>query len=168
MENETNRITNKKKTIIIGLSLLAILIAGVLAWRLWFAPAKNAGGSYVDPNASAWDDQVAAPTAVSGSIQIPGYTTATMNRGDGELALRIGNPEGNACYLQATLKLEDGTELYETGLMAPGTGYETVPISQALAPGEYNALVHYQGYTMDDQRSPLNGADSALTLIVSE
>lgn len=168
METDKSKAINKKRTIIIGLGLLALLIAGVLAWRLWFAPPENEGGSYIDPNASAWDDQIAAGGSVAGSIQVPGYTSAVMNSTDTELALRIGNPAGNTCYLQATLELADGTPLYQTGLMEPGTGYEAVPLSQSLAPGEYSAQVHYQGYTRDDKRTPLNAADSAFTLIVNE
>ena len=41
-----------------------------------------------------------------------GYSGAEMKAGDTTLSLRIGNPEENTCYLQATLQLEDGTVLY--------------------------------------------------------
>ncbi|MGL4283594.1 MAG: hypothetical protein ACRCSI_08270 [Eubacterium aggregans] len=157
---------NKNKKIIIGLGLLLILVGGVLVWWLYFGQPQNEGGSYIDPKASAWDDQIAASSAVEGSIQIPGYTSTVMNSGDTQLNLRVGNPEGNTCYLKATLQLEDGTVLYETDLLKPGMGYESIPISQAIVPGEYSALVHYQGYTRDDQQRPLNTADSAFTLIV--
>ena len=61
---------------IIGLGLLLILVGGVWAWWFYFGQPQNEGGSYIDPKASAWDDQIAAPSAVEGSIQIPGYTSA--------------------------------------------------------------------------------------------
>jgi hypothetical protein len=158
----------KKKRILIGLGVLLLIAAGVLAWRLWFAPSGDGPAGNIDPNAAAWDDQLSAPTAAQGSIQIPGYTAAAMHAGDDSLALRIGNPAENTCYLQATLKLEDGTVLFTSGLLEPGTGFETVPLSQQLSPGTYSAYVHYQGYSLDDKKTPLNSADSAFVLTVQE
>lgn len=99
---------------------------------------------------------------------IPGYSMAQMKAGDTVLALRVGNPAENTCYLKATLKLEDGTVLYESDLLEPGTGFEELTLTQTLEAGSYDAMVHYQGYSMDDPETPLNSCDSAFPLNVIE
>lgn len=129
-------------------------------------PGANA---YVDPNAEDWEVQVDTPEETElGKMLIPGYGGATMREGDAVLSLRVGNPEDNTCYLKATLKLEDGTVLYESGLLEPGKGFEQIPLNQTLAAGVYQAVVHYQGYTMEEQPQAMNSCDCAFTLTVLE
>ncbi len=125
------------------------------------------GNAYVDTNAVDWDDGIEDDTSdTAESMVIPGYNGAQMTAGDTVLELSIGNPAENTCYLQATLELEDGTVLYESGLLEPGTGYEEIELEQTLEAGTYEAVVHYQGYTMEDEPTALNSCDSALTLTV--
>lgn len=148
--------------------LLAVIAAGGGYWAYtYFSARPDAGGSaYVDPNASAWDDGLDGPEKIEEKILIPGYSGAQMNAGDMELRLSIGNPKENTCYLEATLMLEDGTVLYESGLLGPGKGFEKVRLEQSLSAGVYQAVVHYQGYAMDDGQKELNSSDSAFTLTV--
>ena len=133
--------------------LIVILIAGIAA-AVYFSRQKDpetGGNAYVDADASAWDDGIDTeePREITENILVPGYSGAEMKAGDTTLSLRIGNPEENTCYLQATLQLEDGTVLYESGLLEPGTGFEQIELNQTLEAGTYEALVHYQGYSMD-------------------
>lgn len=151
--------------------LIVILIAGIAA-AVNFSRQKDpetGGNAYVDADASAWDDGIDTeePREITENILVPGYSGAEMKAGDTTLSLRIGNPEENTCYLQATLQLEDGTVLYESGLLEPGTGFEQIELNQTLEAGTYEALVHYQGYSMDEERSELNASDSAFTLTVT-
>ena len=151
--------------------LIVILIAGIAA-AVYFSRQKDpetGGNAYVDADASAWDDGIDTeePREITENILVPGYSGAEMKAGDTTLSLRIGNPEENTCYLQATLQLEDGTVLYESGLLEPGTGFEQIELTQTLEAGTYEALVHYQGYSMDEERSELNASDSAFTLTVT-
>lgn len=104
--------------------LIVILIAGIAA-AVYFSRQKDpetGGNAYVDADASAWDDGIDTeePREITENILVPGYSGAEMKAGDTTLSLRIGNPEENTCYLQATLQLEDGTVLYESGLLEPG------------------------------------------------
>ena len=150
---------------------IVILIAGIAA-AVYFSRQKDpetGGNAYVDADASAWDDGIDTeePREITENILVPGYSGAEMKAGDTTLSLRIGNPEENTCYLQATLQLEDGTVLYESGLLEPGTGFEQIELNQTLEAGTYEALVHYQGYSMDEERSELNASDSAFTLTVT-
>lgn len=155
--------------IILLLAGLGWLIYGWLSGRSSATQPVQSSSAYIDPEASAWEVGIEPPKqdAAQESILIPGYSGASMLAGDTVLKLRIGNPEDNTCYLKATLQLEDGTVLYESGLLEPGSGFEQIELNQTLEAGTYEAWVHYQGYSMDEARSELNGSDSAFTLTVT-
>lgn len=57
--------------------------------------------------------------------------------------------------------------LFESGLLEPGTGFEQIELTQTLEAGTYEAWVHYQGYSMDEEPELLNASDSAFTLTVT-
>lgn len=99
-------------------------------------------------------------------VQIPGYSTAEMNVGDTSLHISIGNPKSNTCGLYATLRLSDGTVLYKSDLLEPGSGLTDVPLSKSLEKGEYQAMVLYECVTLDDSHQKLNSAESEFTLKV--
>ena len=81
--------------------------------------------------------------------------------------LRVGNPPENKVGLIATVRLEDGTVLYESPVLRPGQGLEEIPLNQTLSKGEYNAEVYYQCVLLDDEHTPLNAAISAFRLHVN-
>lgn len=166
--------SSKKRIYWILLGILVLLFLAGIVWLIFRPPAKQAaetgGNAYVDKDASAWDDGIDSGERegeITSNILVPGYSGAKMQAGDMTLNLRIGNPEENTCYLQATLLLEDGTVLFESGLLEPGTGFEQIELNQTLEEGTYEALVHYQGYSMDEEPQLLNGSDSAFTLTVT-
>lgn len=170
VENE-RRITidkkRKKQLLIFIIIVLIILAVALCAWYFTRTPEQGDGSAYVDPNASDWGEDNPDGDKIEGRILIPGYSYAVMNSGDTQLAISIGNPKQNTCYLQATLSLEDGTVLFESGLLEPGKGFESVPLNQTLSPGTYQAMVTYQGYTMEETPQALNSSDSAFTLQVN-
>lgn len=169
MKESGKRSSKKKKYWILLLLLLLVFAAGIAAVvHLTGKEEPTEGNASVDPNASAWDDGIdPGETEITDNILVPGYSGAEMKAGDTTLKLRIGNPEENTCYLQATLQLEDGTVLYKSGLLEPGKGFEQIELNQTLEAGTYEALVHYQGYSMQEERSQLNSVDSAFTLTVT-
>ena len=155
--------------IIIVLLVALIGVGGYLiATQLNKGPEYKGTSGSVDSNATEWDDKLSAPSEIEGKILIPGYSGAKMKTGDTKLKLRIGNPAENKCYLQATLMLADGTILYETDLIEPGKGFDEIEILETLEVGTYEAYVHYQGYSMDEEPQVLNSCDSAFTLTVIE
>lgn len=160
----------KKSSFKLLVMILLILILAALVFLITQVMNQNglAGSSAnVATDASDWDDGIDSEDEIEGRILVPGYSGAKIKAGETTLALRIGNPAENTCYLQATLKLEDGTVLYESGLIEPGKGYETIELNQPLEAGEYNAVVHYQGYSMEDGQEKLNSCDSAFVLKVT-
>lgn len=168
MSKNTNKQNSSFKILVVILLILILALAAFIAFQLAQGDERSGSSARVDEAATEWDDGIENDEEIEGRILVPGYSGAKMKAGDTSLALRIGNPAENTCYLQATLQLEDGTVLYESGLIEPGKGYDTIELTQTLAAGEYNAFVHYQGYSMDEEQEMLNSCDSAFVLKVTK
>lgn len=159
----------KKKLLIVHAILLAVILAvgGVAVYNNFFTEEPQKSNGVVGQISSDWDTGMEDETPdKSTGVQIPGYGTAEMKSGDASLHLSIGNPKANECGFYATLKLEDGTVLYESELLKPGYGLTEVPLSQTLEKGEYTAIVYYECVTLDEEHTPMNSAESEFTLIV--
>lgn len=101
------------------------------------------------------------------SIAIPGYEMLELKAGSKEQSLCMPNPPQNCCYFQICLYLEDGTLLWKSELIDPGTNSKPMVLSKTLEKGTYpNAILRYSCYRMDEDLSPLNGAETKLTLWV--
>ena len=101
------------------------------------------------------------------SIAIPGYEMLELKAGSREQSLCMPNPPQNCCYFQIALYLEDGTLLWQSELIEPGTTSKPIVLTKALDKGMYpNAILRYSCYRMDDDLTPLNGAETKLTLWV--
>ena len=101
------------------------------------------------------------------SIAIPGYEMLEMKAGSKEQSLCMPNPPQNCCYFQIALYLEDGTLLWQSELIEPGTTSKPMVLTKALDKGMYpNTILRYSCYRMDEDLSPLNGAETKLTLWV--
>ena len=164
------KVNSKRKLLIVLIIILIITILGVggfLAYNIFFAEDPTPPKGVVGVISDGWDTGLEEKTAPpSQGIQIPGYGTAVMNAGDTDLKLSIGNPKSNKCGFYATLKLEDGTVLYESELIKPGYGLTEVPLNRTLKAGEYTAMVLYKCVTLDEEHTPLNSAESEFKLIV--
>lgn len=101
-------------------------------------------------------------------ISIPGYEGLTLAANTTKQDLCFPNPEKNTCYFKLTLSLEDGTVLWQSGLIEPGGLSENVKLTQPLQEGTYrNAVLRYDCFAMDDNLTVLNGATTKLQLWVS-
>jgi len=100
------------------------------------------------------------------SIAIPGYEILELQADSTTQALSLQNPAQNVCYFQISLYLEDGTMLWQSELIAPGDVSEPIVLTKPLEPGTYrNAILKYSCFKMDGV-TPLNGAETKLTLWV--
>lgn len=169
MENK-NENSNKKGliTAIVIIILIAVLsIGGIFAYKYFSAEKEKPSKGVVGKISDGWDTGIEEESQQpKQGIQIPGYGIAVMEEGDTSLVLSVGNPKANNCGFYATLKLEDGTELYKSELLKPGYGLTEIPLSQTLKAGEYTAIVYYKCVTLDEEQSPLNSAESEFKLIV--
>lgn len=101
------------------------------------------------------------------SIAVPGYEMLELKADSKEQSLCFPNPPQNVCYFQITLCLEDGTQLWVSELIEPGTNSKPMVLAKALPKGTYpNAVLRYSCYRMDEDLSPLNGAETKVTLWV--
>lgn len=169
-----NNNSNKKTAIIIIIIVLVIAIAAAVAAVIIFnnrkpeeQPQDTKGVVGIiredwDPNLPEESD-----TTSKKGTQVPGYSTAEMKEGDTTLKLSVGNPKENHCGFFATVKLEDGTVLYESPLLTPGQGIDEIPLNKTLKKGTYSACVYYQCVLLDEENTPLNAAESLFTLIVN-
>ena len=106
----------------------------------------------------------ATPTPAQDTIAIPGYEGLTLGAG-GDLCLP--NPEQNTCYFVITLSLADGTPLWQSERVAPGELSDPIRLQVELEPGVYpDAQLAYACFRMDENLTPLNGAQMELTLRV--
>ena len=99
------------------------------------------------------------------SIAIPGYEMLELKANRKEQSLCMPNPPQNCCYFQIALYMEDGTLLWKSELIEPGANSKPMVLSMALEKGMYpNAVLRYSCYSQDENLSPLNGAETKLTL----
>ena len=100
-------------------------------------------------------------------IDLPGYSELVFKAGVREQNVALQNPPQNFCYIQPSLWLADGTLLWRGQLIAPGDVGDTMTLVHPLAAGEYrDAVLRYDCFRMDEEKTPLNGASGNLTLIV--
>ena len=100
-------------------------------------------------------------------IDLPGYKQLTFRAGVTEQNVALQNLPQNFCYIQPSLWLADGTLLWRGQLIAPGDTGDAIILSFPLAAGEYpDAVLRYDCFAMDEEKSPLNGATTQLILNV--
>ena len=100
------------------------------------------------------------------AIAIPGYEILELQANQKQQSLSLPNPPQNVCYFQISLYLEDGTLLWKSELIEPGAVSKPILLHQELAKGTYtNAVLKYDCFKMDG-KTPINGAETKLTLWV--
>ena len=138
---------NRKPNILAVFLILALLLT-----------ACGTGGDRVERFAKA--------TPGSGeNIAIPGYEKLSFAAGKTAQTVNLGNPAENACAFVLTLTLDDGETLWTGEALSPGEAFTRITLEKALDAGEYPATLHYDCYTIEDNR-PLNGAEIKLILEV--
>ena len=169
----SNKKTRNGPVMVIMILLSAAIIGCLVGAVIFMKPSpdnskEEKAQGVVGRISDNWDDQVSEDpdTPQQSGTQSPGYSAASMKEGDTSLVLRVGNPKDNKVGLIATVRLEDGTELYKSPVLEPGQGLEEIPLEKTLKKGEYNAEVFYQCVLLNKEHTPLNAAISAFTLYV--
>ena len=104
-----------------------------------------------------------------GSIAIPGYDKLTFMAGESTQYVSLENPAQNDCSFIISIALPDGTELYKSGLIAPGTVIDLLRLKNTPAAGVYeNATLSYSCWSVDadGEITEINGANTFFTLEV--
>ena len=179
MSKNDSQIVISKKTLIISLIVLLLLIVGVvtlpLYWNNWFGdvpdgPSSSQTGDLdIDPGADDWNGEKLpdkTDDAPAAGIKIPGYPSITLPKGQKTVNVALLNPEGNPCYFTFEILLKDtGERLYKSKLVPPGKAITEITMTKALSAGEYNATIKIATASLEDG-SAMNGANVETVLIV--
>lgn len=180
MSKNDAQIVISKKTLIIALVVLLLLIAGVvtlaLGWNTWFGSGAPQGSVVtptgelgIDENAGDWNGQTLpdkTDDAPAVGIKIPGYPSITLPKDQKTVNVALLNPEGNPCYFTFEIVLkETGESLYQSKLVPPGKAITEITMARALSAGQYEATIKISTTSLEDG-SAMNGANVETVLIV--
>lgn len=144
--------------------ILVISVVALIVLLLLLA-LKGCGGMQVSKQDDTADNITATVEKNPDSIAIPGYEMLELKANSKEQSLCMPNPPQNCCYFQIAIYLEDGTLLWQSELIEPGKTSKPIVLSKTLEKGMYpNAVLRYSCYRMDEELTPLNGAETKLTL----
>lgn len=145
--------------ILLGTVVVSLLVVLILMTN---NPGDTSTGNKDDGSTEAETVVEKNPDAIA----IPGYEILELQANQKQQPLSLPNPPQNVCYFQISLYLEDGTLLWKSELIEPGTVSKPILLHQELAKGTYtNAVLKYDCFKMDG-KTPINGAETKLTLWV--
>jgi len=103
--------------------------------------------------------------AITGT-KIPGYGTVRLPSGTTDVKMVLLNPEGNQCYFVFELVV-DGETHYTSNLISPSKCVEDLTLTKPLKKGAYTAILKISAYSLDENLTPMNGANVEFELIVT-
>lgn len=120
----------------------------------------------LNPNRGFEPQQTMVQKNINESISIPGFEDMRIPAGKTSVPVYLYNPEDNKCYFEISIILS-GTndEIYKSKLVSPGGKLYQIELKRALEKGSYDAVVHYNTYTLEDYTAT-NGANVPFKLIV--
>ncbi len=127
-----------KKYALVGIGsapLAALLvIAGVLIGTQGLGRSSALPAAEVVPASDAAGAENLGGAGGSGRIKIPGFDSMTFKAGQRQQAVELKNPEENECYMVLVIELPDGSEIYRSGMIAPGAEISSIYLDQIPAP----------------------------------
>lgn len=100
-------------------------------------------------------------------ISIPGFERLDLQAHVKEQKVVLPNPAQNTCLFRISLILEDDTVLWTSDYVKPGEVSDPIVLNRTLGAGSYpNAKLKFECFTQDTEMTPLNGAETKLTLRV--
>lgn len=102
-----------------------------------------------------------------GGIEIPGYSEIVIPAGQTTVDVNFYNPETNNVYFEINLILaETEEEIYKSKLLSPGQHLYEIELERALESGQYDMVITYNTYSIDEEYTPKNGATVNCVLVV--
>lgn len=145
---------SKKDIIIAVLVLLLFVSFGYIIWQ----NGRNDDEPQPQQVAAAEDPPIEEEKEIPDGIQIPGYPQLIADHESGVIQVYFENPQGNPCYFQIDLILEEtGETVYQSELFKPGTGIEAPKLNTIPSPGVYKATIVYNTQSLKDNTA-MNGA----------
>ena len=149
---------HRKKIILFGTVAVLLVIAVVVLCALFFRsegepsePKQSETVSGILKEDSNAEDYTGKhkPTYQSNSISIPGFQVLRLKANSLEQEPGFYNPDVNKSYFVIEVRLDDGTLLYRSDLIAPGKAIYKAQFSESLPEGSYSATVLYHCYALD-------------------
>ena len=151
----------KKRYLIILLIILVVIAVLISVWAIFIKQDMPQTNTTIQKQDSELIEKN------ENSISIPGYEGITLKADSLKQTVALNNPAQNSCYFVITLCLEDGTMLWQSDYIKPGETSSPIVLNQPLDKGNYpNAVLQYSCFKMDSEKTPLNGAETKLTLRV--
>ena len=161
LKKKKGRYLTKKQPSILWLVLLLVILSLVVVFLITQQKEEPQQILGADVSKSELQEKDAS------SIAIPGYEAITLEANTKKQSIALQNPSHNNCLFKIMLILEDGTVLWVSDYVKPGEISNNIKLSKELEPGTYpNSILKYECFTMDGSLSPLNGAETKLTLWV--
>ncbi len=162
MKTSAQHLKRKKNVPILLLLLLTVLLLFIVAWQA----SLRQGADIPEKGMESLPESVSAEKNEN-SISIPGYEGIDLKADSLQQDVAFRNPAQNTCYFVMQLYLEDGSLLWESDYICPGELSAPMALTQALQKGTYsNAVLKYSCFKMDEEKTPLNGAEMKLTIRV--
>lgn len=164
----------KVKRLFLVLLAAALVIGGVFVganWDRWFRGEDASAMAELDENAEDYTGNKSTYTGKKNTdtIDIPGFDAMNLKAGETEQSVNLYNPEQNTCYFKMSILMEDGTVLWESGLVEPGKAVYTITLKESLEAGVYeNCTLKYECFAMNEAQTPLNGSEIKFTINVLE
>ena len=161
--------TGMKKILLIFMTAVILLAAAVILWMTLRKDGdeRNTAGIVVSDEAVEWNKDLEDTSGGQQGIKIPGYGDITVNSGDTTWQITLLNPEGNECYFQYAVTIDDSdTPIYTSDLIEPGKAITEFEVPEPLEAGDYEIHLNISAFTMDDSLTDLNGADVKAVLHV--
>lgn len=166
-KNKRKRQAGTQRIVIICLVLLLLVAAGVIVWLVTRNNSNPEAGSTAQTSQSE-NSGLVVPERPE-MLDVTAYESIKLEADTLEQSVRFENPVQNNCWLVITLSLEDGTVLWKSEELQPGQVVRSITLNQPLAAGEYEkAVLSYQHWTYDEEKLPLNGAETLVALIVGQ
>lgn len=154
---------NKRKWVIIFSAFLAVIIALLIV--LYITCQEPTSGNAINIIPATPNDE-ATPQESVGTISIPGFEKLKFRAGTDKQTLKLYNPPENTCYFLISIFLPDGTQIYQSNLLAPGEEINQIHLKVDVSTGVYEgATLVYSCFSVDTLQ-PLNGASIQFTLEV--
>lgn len=155
-------IKNKKNIWKAILFTIIVVMTALTAWIILSSRNQHndsaAQGIVLDEDAETWDGNMDDMSDGKDGIKIPGYGELTVPQKDNTWSITLANPKGNHCYFKYTITVNDKT-LYQSDLIEPGKAVKQFKVSKLLDPGDYEIHLNISTYSMDDDLTPMNGAN---------
>lgn len=100
-------------------------------------------------------------------IAIPGYDEIVMEANTDTAYVALWNPPGNPCYFKFEIIMNDKS-IYQSKLVAPGKAVTEIKLSEKISTGSHPAMIRIKTYSLEDQKSEMNGGEVNVTLVGKE